>query len=105
MSTNYYARSEYPLPCEVHIGKSNMGWAFALHVIPELKIDSLDVWKEIWARPGVSIFDEYGREVTPDEMLSTIVNRSHPRGLRRHSGDNLAGHGEGTWDLCTGDFS
>lgn len=108
---------------ELHIGKSSAGWCFSLHVIPDEGLNSLDDWKERWSRPGAIIKDEYGDVVTPEEMLSRITERRYvgkggrtesqlaanyatrgPNGLVRHT-YNCVGHGEGTWDLISGEFS
>lgn len=137
MGTNYYWHN--PNPCVTcghdpnepkHIGKSSHGWVFALHVYPDEGIKDLDDWSEQWLTGG-QIKDEYGRDVTPEEMLSEITNRSNPRdresspllyhgwdhfhrenqsedgpnGLVRARRDRCYSHGAGTWDCHTGDFS
>lgn len=116
---------------EIHIGKSSAGWCFSLHVIPEDGINDLPDWQDRWSKPGAKIRDEYGNEVMPEEMLAVITDRkwikqekpygyeswpdfyrrNHgmegPNGLTRHDifSRNVAGHGAGTWDLITGEFS
>lgn len=144
MGTNYYAileEKEHDCPTcsrpgymEIirwHIGKSSLGWCFSLHVgspnephIPR----SLTEWKEVWSK-SLRIVDEYGREITPDDMLRIVTQRqgieppvrekhldlgwyrsNHaqpgPNHLARHVLDtHCVGHGEGTWDLITGEFS
>lgn len=137
MGANYYLVID---PCphcgrgesRLHIGKSSAGWCFALHVDPDENINSLDDWKSRWE--GNRIEDEYRRTLSPEEMLSVIVDRSHPmewgdkkfwgydneaefhrsncslRGpnnlLRsKVDGKHCIGHGDGTWDLITGEFS
>lgn len=132
MGCNYYlSESE---PCEacgrpydlLHIGKSSGGWCFSLHVEPDdpQHPQSLEDWQARWSLPGVTITDEYGRELSPDEMNHEITWRSGPtrwserelrvngaeRGpnnLARHLVDfhHCVGHGPGTWDLVVGDFS
>lgn len=37
---------------------------------------TLDDWKALWATPGGQIKDEYGRTVSPSDMLRTILSRS-----------------------------
>jgi hypothetical protein len=72
MGTNFYLRID---PCErcgrsdvqLHIGKSSSGWCFALHVIPEEGINCLEDWEQKWAKG--KIFDEYGREISINDML------------------------------------
>lgn len=113
MGTNYYLHQKPDCECcgrpfePLHIGKSSGGWAFALHVMPEDGISSLDDWRALWAADGAFIRNEYGERVSVEEMERTITARSHPRGLLRHELDNrhCIGHGEGTWDYITGVFS
>ena len=135
MGTNYYAESSTGPTCptcgrhdvaeRVHIGKSLAGWCFSLHVIPDLGLNSLDDWRAHLSKPGVAIEDEYGCDVTLDEMFSIITERRRdmptswgperfaqnfaepgPNNLVRHTiGGHCIGHGDGTWDLISGDFS
>lgn len=116
-----------------HIGKSSAGWCFSLHVdyAGEDGVHSLEDWKREFAKAGTRIVDEYGDTRTAAEMLDTITNRSWtpsihryvgyasradfhrsnesqdgPFGLLRHKlGGRCVGHGEGTYDLITGEFS
>lgn len=129
MGTNYYL-SANPCPhCgrgpdRLHIGKSSAGWCFGLHVIPELEINSLDDWRKAWGKPGAKIVNEYGDDVPIQKMEDTILKRSWngsnlgptwfrlnhaepgPNGLARHEkGRFCIAHGDGTYDLITGDFS
>ena len=133
MGTNYYL--EEKAPCQScgrgferkHIGKSSGGWVFALHVEPDNGIHDLPDWVALWSAPGARIFDEYGKQLTPDEMLLKIVGRigSTPRanftqqwltengaepgpfGLARSrvSGLGCMAHGAGTYDLHDREFS
>lgn len=115
----------------IHIGKSSAGWCFALHVVPENGINDLEDWRRLWSKDGAVISDEYGRTLTPAEMELVITKRTFPRpklrpygyvnqaefheangsvdgpfGLVRHRVErNCVGHGTGTWDLITGEFS
>ena len=123
MGTNFYWKPE-PEPCHtcghdpvetLHIGKSSAGWTFLLRVYPSKGIHDLKDWVPLWE--SGTIEDEYGRELTPQDMLSWITDRrselpdpewlraNHavpgPNGLVRRSGCK---HGEGTWDIATGDF-
>jgi hypothetical protein len=113
--------------CCLHIGKSSGGWCFSLHVIPERGINSLRDWIEVFIDPERVIIDEYRDEVDLERMMRVITCRSRdtpngwdeetldrncaepgPNNLVRHRmGDHCdcVGHGEGTWDLITGDFS
>lgn len=133
MSTNYYA---FDAPtCEhcgrsgepIHIGNVKKGWAFALHVIPEMNLNSLADWKEYLE--GKHIEDEYERALLLYELMDLIENRKddpdrepHERyddwahfhqmnqseldpgnGLLRDKTKYCVGHGN-AWDLVTGDF-
>lgn len=106
----------------LHIGKSSGGWCFALHVMPEEGITSLEDW--IPLLKARTIEDEYGQVISFDEMMDVITNRSGraksdnfdyarnhaipgPNNLARHRlmKDHCIGHGDGTWDLIVGSFS
>lgn len=112
MGTNYYLREDVCEHCgrgrgDLHIGKSSAGWCFSLNTHPYDGILSLDDWQHAWSQPKTAIYDEYGRQVSPDEMLRVITKRDHPSGLRRHTvdGRHCIAHGEGTYDLLVGEFS
>jgi hypothetical protein len=129
MGTNYYWHEREP--CQtcgrrdepLHIGKSSVGWVFALHIMPDDGINDLPDWEARWDRGRIE--DEYGRALSPDEMRNIITGRqgAHaqamtpawlrensaehgPNGLARARIDHhCVGHGSGTWDLHRGDFS
>jgi len=100
---------------------SSGGWTFALHVTEDIK--SLDDWKVKFNEPHTLIRDEYHRVLSVEEMLKVITERGirrerpfdfeknyaepGPCGLARRKVDGkyCIGQGEGTWDLCIGDFS
>ncbi len=111
MGMNFYLKSADPCPtCGhqepfQHIGKSSAGWAFSLHV--DDKFHGLDDYRREWSKPEAVIVDENGAHVPVDVMEDRITKRSHPRGLSRRpiDGRHCIGHGEGTWDLITGEFS
>lgn len=115
MGTNYYHVQNAKPECEcckrpfetekVHIGKSSVGWVFALHVIPEKGIVSLADWALLWLDRDSYIEDEYHARLTPQEMLSRIVGRG--AGLQRTpiDGKHCIGHGAGTYDLIVSEFS
>jgi hypothetical protein len=132
MGTNYYFFDEKPCPTcgredePLHIGKSSMGWCFGLHVIPERGLSTLEEWQKLWNKPDSVIKDEYGREISPDDMFCRIAQRGDakfdgdwkgfdfvdnhaepgPMGLvRRCVGRHCVGHGNGTWDYVPGEFS
>lgn len=84
MATNYYLHSKPPCPhCgalsgeALHIGKSSAGWCFALRVHPDEGINTLDDWKKRWSAEGAYIRNEYGDQVTPNEIEKTITDRSN----------------------------
>jgi len=113
----------------IHIGKSSMGWCFSLHVVPELGINNLEDWIRMFIEPDRIIINEYHDIVPFDKMMGVITQRSRPQpngwdaetmarnhaepgpnGLVRHSLDlereyGCVGHGEGTYDYITGEFS
>lgn len=136
MATNYYLHCN---PCPhcgkaddiLHIGQHAFGWAFALHVIPEKGLNSLEDWKKA-IQEGIKIMDDEGRGVDKDRLLGIIQERSGswdrrrplgyaseddfhllngsmrgPNGLlrRRIDGSHCIGHGDGPWDLIAGEFS
>ena len=113
MGTNYYLEEAPPCKCcgreyeKKHIGKGSWGWAFALHVYPQDGINDLNDWITYWDEKR--IVNEEGFELTEKQMLEEITKRSNPNGLLRASKHEkfscCIGHGEGTWDLCVGDFS
>lgn len=135
MGTNYYLeRTEKCSHCghetgkeRLHIGKSSAGWAFGLHIIPNEGINDLWDWVKRWDEPDTKIFDEYGDQVTPYEMLKNIVlkrrdpskydasypfdhvaNNSEPtfNGLvRAKVSPYCDGHGHATWSKYKGEFS
>lgn len=133
MGTNFYYYESGPCPTcghlppnERHIGKSSAGWCFSLHVYPEDGINDLPDWLPLLEKPGSYIRDEYGKQVSVEDMLSWIRERfwdgnvtkdqrwyeeNHavpgPKGLVRHRLDSrhCVGHGEGTWDRIIGEFS
>lgn|SRR5574343_134726 len=132
MGTNYYI-SKGLCPCcgrgedKLHIGKSPCGWHFSLHVIPEQEINSLEDWKKYWNdHPSETITNEYGDELSREEMLGIITDRRCLKKIKqsiewyetnqcepglnnlvrsRIDGRHCVGHGDGTWDYITGEFS
>ena len=131
MGTNYYLRlpTQKCPTCghgedvELHIGKSSGGWCFALHVVPERGLNTLNDWRNLWDHYG-EIRNEYGDVVTREDLEDIITKRSWPRepeamshygpyaergpgNLMRHKTDGVhcIGHGDGTWDYIQGEFS
>lgn len=126
MGTNYYlvnSCSKCGNEEQRHIGKSSVGWTFALCTYPDEGIESLNDWHS-FVSDG-QIVDEYGNELEPWEMLLVVCVRasgqrdghsqrfldenhaeSGPNGLLRRRVEGICvGHGEGTWDLMDGEFS
>ena len=134
MGTNYYLKQNVCPTCgrgeDLHIGKSSMGWHFALQVYPDDNINTLEDWKPLF-KSG-EIRDEYDRLITEEEMLKGITERKRDkwnkeaygytswedfhrqnnseRGLNnllRHKVDGrfCIGNGEGTYDYMIGEFS
>lgn len=90
----------------LHIGKSSAGWAFALRIHPDQEITELSHWLERW-KTG-RILDEYGVEVTAEEMVKSVTKRGHPRGLRtldERQQEVLIADGDPTYYLCDHEFS
>lgn len=131
MGTNYYLRFNICENCNrydrLHIGKSSCGWTFALHIYPDGDgPKDLAEWKRTMYNHR--IFDEYGKEITMEEMINTIENREQEPDLeqaekeRPHMGKGAIydsriglwrrfidmvyclGHGSGTYDLLKGEF-
>lgn len=90
--------------------------------MPEKGIKTLEDWKKFWS--GKQIIDECDAPITEERMLSIITERSWeapvppnfhkdnqsqpgPNNLVRHriDGRHCIGHGDGTWDYITGEFS
>lgn len=112
MGTNYYLHPKPDCECcgrplePLHIGKSSGGWCFALHVDPDKGINTLDDWRKLWAYPGTLIRNEYGDTVHVEDMERIITNRTWQGDFpQRHTDGHCIGHGEGTWDYITGEFS
>ena len=84
---------------EIHIGKSSCGWRFSLCIYPtenprfkgeewndqylDKPISSLDDWVELFNDPSNKIFDEYGDEVSPEDMIEKISKRKPFGDLKR----------------------
>ena len=99
MGTNYYAftgnKVEVECDCgfkhlmdeKLHIGKNSFGWMFSLHTIPEKGIFELEDWLPILKKS--KIVDEYGDEITYDDMLKTIL-KTEKRKISKESQWRLA---------------
>ena len=67
----------WPYVQQIHVGKSSGGWAFNLHVLPDLGITDLADWAEL-LNYGV-LKDEYGGLENPEDFITAIKNRAWQR--------------------------
>lgn len=58
----------------IHIGKNSVGWHFSLCIYPDLNINNLEDWKELFN--SCTIIDENYKVIKPEEMLS-IINKEY----------------------------
>lgn len=151
MSTNYYIQYRDCACCgavgkRIHLGKSSIGWTFALRVSPDKGINDLNDIISLLKSECTSLkhpssrgrlIDEYGTEISIDQFVQRVTDRRNekritegwtsfgsglqteeqfhllnhsergPNGLlrRKIDGHFVIGHGEGTWDLLSVDFS
>lgn len=104
MSTNYYAQGPFPGGDTtgpdgdkgIHIGQHAAGWTFLFASHPQLGLITYKAWAEFIRRPGVAIKNEYGRDITIEEMDETMTERAGRR-LRYGS------HGNPRRDLWASD--
>jgi hypothetical protein len=111
----------------IHIGKSSLGWCFSLHVVPEFRINTYEDWVRMFIDPDRIIISEYNEVIPYTKMISIITARARPDpctwdaeklernyaelgpgNLVRHRIDpenGCVGHGEGSYDYITGEFS
>ena len=80
MGTNYYLMKGICPSCqraheELHIGKSSGGWCFSLHVMPEEGIRDLPDWLQLFNEDGAKIRNEYGEDISVEEMIEEITKR------------------------------
>lgn len=93
MDTNYYIKTgkkekvicnygcEHMIDEILHVGAHSNGWKFCLHIIPEKNINGLNDWKPILQNGKIE--DEYGKEISYDDMLNTIVGEYKDKGLNQ----------------------
>jgi hypothetical protein len=91
MSCNFYARpaGACETRCDnwVHLGVSNSGWAFIFQAFPDAEIDGPDAvtWPVTdyasWLKllDLGEIYDEYGHQVSKDELVAHIEARRDGR--------------------------
>ena len=64
-------------PCEgVHIGKNSAGWVFTFQAHPNLKLKSVNAWKE-FLQEGY-IYDEYGVLIPVKEFWEIVEASKEP---------------------------
>ena len=56
-----------------HIGKKSYGWRFLLSSYISQHITTLDDWVELFKQQDSKIVNEYGEEITPQEMVNIIL--------------------------------
>jgi hypothetical protein len=103
MGTNYYWKKPFEQQ-KLHIGKSSYGWCFALHVIPELGINDLLNWIQLFAKSDSFIIDENKQLISAADMIEIITCHDAKSDKMCHMTSDCIGHG-GSWDLIIGDFS
>ena len=115
MGTNYYEIIDCCDKCgrgseELHIGKSSMGWPFAIHVIPHMGLNSWKNWYERLSKGGV-IKDEYGSVVSLQELDAIVIetrkekDRPHVLECYRDYPNFKKMDNETGDQLCIGEFS
>lgn len=57
----------------LHIGKSSCGWHFSLCIYPELGINNLSDWSELF--DSNEIINEYGEIISKSEMIKCVTAR------------------------------
>ena len=79
MSTNYYAFGPFPGGEPdgegLHLGQTAAGWRFQFRAHPELGVTDLLTWRAFVLQTAERIVTEFGRELTPDEMVETATAR------------------------------
>jgi len=82
MGTNYYLHLDPATrePSVLHIGKSSAGWCFSLHVIPQLRLNTLEDWKAEFALGRIFDTDDEPMDepISIEEMLGVITKRAWP---------------------------
>ena len=108
MGTNYYARIDTCKECnradEIHIGKSSVGWRFAVRVHEDRYVDYKSFCEFISSGMKVRLWDEYGKPVIKHEFLEMIKNKEDGQATVSHGASGLVKH-DGPVDLCHYDFS
>ena len=122
MGTNYYVYKETSTcgdACEhcteiaierVHLGKSSMGWKFGFYAPPHWPREkALDYWLD-QTIDGERIEDEYGHEVSRDQLLALIMRKQDKMSHLVDHGPTITGphfkmFADRHWDCKGFDFS
>jgi hypothetical protein len=112
MGTNYYAFGSHSGEQEegsgLHIGKKSAGWRFLFRAHPDLYLTSLEAWMWILSSTGVEIADEYGSEISVNELVSIMQSTEDPvSGFLRDHSEFLMEEGHfqrDGFDFCAGYF-
>lgn len=106
MSTNFYVKTgkkvkkicnlgeEHEVDEVLHIGLSNFGWKFCLHIIPEIGIAELKDWIPV-LKAG-EIVDEYDKPISFDDMM-WIINHPVVSQCRMDKHDGCILDDDGLW--------
>ena len=102
IATNYicpHCGSEFD---RFHIGKSSCGWVFVMRIYPEHGINNIEDWKKKWKNK--KIIDEYGTELSEDELLKIIQCKSSMQRRSVIDGNHCVSRDE-FCDYIKGEFS
>lgn len=100
---------------ELHFGKSSVGWYFAMMTYPSRGLRSWDDWKDYIKLNDATIRDEYGKDLTLEQLTEIVEYRKFPdrsdkfvdigceygvNNLLRTKidGSFCIGHGDGPWE-------
>ena len=93
MGTNFYFHYAEHEP--LHIGKSSVGWVFALHVYPDDGINDLGDWLRFLDTQDGRILDEYDSAVPVPDMVVIITKRGRDDGEKQWQ---KSPYGYSSWD-------
>lgn len=82
-----------------HIGKKSYGWKFLLSSYLTQNITTLEEWTELFKQQDSKIVDEYGKEITPQEMINIIIGTDlDVEQLQEHTSSSLF-YSESSYDV------
>jgi len=122
MGTNYYWHKEPCPTCnhsenKYHVGKSSGGWAFTFQALQQYEspierpIMCADDWREVLARPDGKLFDEYGKQMAPEDFWHLVELKKDGKQHAVETKEAYWGSTDRTWldkdghSFCTGYFS